>query len=115
MLSQAAPQAWKLASEGVFAKGAAELIVGAILLILALLVSGVAAYFGRLYYLTCRDASKNEDAQIAFLCGVIVAGMLGVVMFLFALGDICDSDAWARVISPQGYLAQSILIRAMGN
>ncbi len=104
-LSKAAPKAYELASEGVFAQGAASLTVGAILFSCAIFLLIAATIFGKL-----ANWKSEEDAR----CWMAILSGIAAIVFLFvSLFNIASADSWARVISPDGYLAQQILSKAL--
>lgn len=105
-LSTAAPQAWALAVHGVFAKGMATLIVGGVFLVASAFFAVWCLVFGR------RGDWDSGDQTFVTVVAVM-CGSASVIMFVFALFNGTDSDAWARIISPDGYLAQSILTKAL--
>jgi hypothetical protein len=103
-LSSAAPQAWEMAVRGVYAKGLSTLIVGGICFFL-LTLSAIAFLF------LVRAASKNGDESYIGPC--IITGFVTFILLLATAFNVCDADAWARVVSPDGYLAQQILNKAI--
>lgn len=101
-LSSAAPQAWELACKGVFAQGAATLVVGGVLLLPAVI-------FFVLTWWAARLANKDDD----YAPFAIIAGIACVVFLVASIVNLATGDAWARVISPDGYLAQQVLSKAL--
>ncbi len=105
-LSSAAPQAWSLAVHGVYAKGLATLIVAAVFLVASAFFFMWCMIFGR--------KGNWDSSDITFVTGFsVLCGVASVAMFIFALCNAADGDSWARIISPDGYLAQSILTKAL--
>lgn len=103
-VSEKAPKAWELLVRATFAKGLVQLIVGAIELLTAVAVFSVFVALARTDW---EDPSLRNCAAIACALGA-------AVLFIGGLVDVLSNDAWFRVISPDGYLAQAILTKALG-
>lgn len=112
-VAQHAPEAWSLAVRGTYAQGASKLLTGAILLAFALLVFTIAIILIN----RCMKLEKaSADEGLVLLCG-IAGGLglfIGTVLLVISTVTVCDSDAWAKVISPDGYLATQLLQKAVG-
>lgn len=104
-LESAAPQAWALAVKGIYANGAASLIVGAILFFAGMIGFVCAFAVG------CKTDWDDgpEPVNIFSIFGGIGFG----VLFLIGIANFASADSWARVISPDGYLAAQILSNAL--
>lgn len=103
-LSGAAPQAWALAVKGVYAQGASQLIVGGVFIVCSILCAIIAVP------LLLR--ANKTDSEFCGVVGVVLCLVAAVLLFVSAI-NIADASAWARVISPDGYLAQQVLSKAL--
>ncbi len=110
MLSHAAPQAWAMAVAGVYAEGMAALIIGLICAVICI-IFGLIAAWGLTKCIVAFDKNGEEGAFWLFL--VIPCILISLIFLIVASANGLDSDAWARVISPQGYLALQILSKAL--
>lgn len=103
-LSSAAPQAWALACHGVFAQGAAYIVTGFFWLL--------GTVVGCIFFAVSSKKANWDEGNFASVVTVF-SGLLAIVFGIIAMFHLCDADSWARVISPDGYLAQSILTKAL--
>lgn len=104
VVEQAMPKALELAVKGVYTIGAADLVAGVILLVVALTLLTVGIRAGR----------KADWQDGSFDCFVCVPSLIsGCILFIVTLCFLCDTDSWARVISPDGYLAQQVVSRIL--
>lgn len=109
-LSNAAPQAFALAVKGVYAKGASSLVVGAFCLA-AFLFFLIACLTG--IVLCIRAEQKDSDSGVPWLFLIVPSGILAIIFMCVACNFGLDSSSWAMVLSPDGYLAQQILTKAL--
>ena len=111
MLAQHAPEAWRIAVHGVYAKGLATLVVGCVSLTASVVLITAATWA----IIRAVAAEKEEsDGSIPWLFFVVPVGAIGIIMMIISFSNLLDSDAWARVISPDGYLAQEMVTKAVG-
>jgi hypothetical protein len=105
-----APKALEYAVMGVFAKGMATIIIGCILFVVFLISS---FFFWKFCSAAIKYWKEYNELAIPFTILSIITCISSGILFLCAIGNIADSDAWFRIISPQGYLAQQILTRVI--
>lgn len=108
-LSKAAPKAWEVAVHGVYAQGAASITVAALCL-LGWLIFWSLGIWG---ILRCRRTEEKSVDGSPWLFLIIPAGFIGIVFLIAAGANGLNSDAWARIYSPDGYLAQQIITAAV--
>ena len=103
-LSNAAPQAWGLLVKATYAQGLISIIIG-----------GIELAAGGLLFLTACWLAKTDWKESPSLrnCGSVGCFLLTAIMVIAALFDLLNSDSWFRVISPDGYLAQQFMNKAL--
>jgi len=113
-LADKAPKAFELAVKGTYAKGMAQLIVGGLWAAVFMLCVVLSITFGVFAFKRFKT-DDNDPFGIAYTCVTIACIGVSIIFLIGACSNILDSDAWARVIAPDGYLAQQLLNAAMGS
>lgn len=114
-ISEHAPQAWALAVQGVYAKGLSSLVVGGIcfgIFLLLVLFAMFMFWRGSVVY---KAVPHDNDTPLIWFFPGVAALFVAIVFLIATAANVLDSDSWARVISPQGYLAQQIINGVAGN
>ena len=112
MLSKHAPEAWALACKGVYAIGASEIAVGVLALVFGLLAVSISVWFFKKAAAVYKSEKSRSDDEAPFIIGGFGLGTPALILLIFAFCHLLDSDGWARVLSPDGYLAQQIITAA---
>jgi len=107
-LASHAPQAWLIVVKGAYAAGIASLIVGGFCLVLLIIFGSMAV---ALAFAANKNFDRDDDSFVGGVCvaGAILCFLVGAGCFVGTAANLASSDSWARVISPDGYVAQQVL------
>jgi hypothetical protein len=111
-LASHAPQAWLLVVKGAYAVGMSSLIVGAVFFLLALLFVSSSVFFA---FAANKNFVRETDGFVGGMCvgAAVICFLIFIGCFIGTLSNLGDADSWARVVSPEGYVAQQVLTGAL--